>query len=76
MLTVMGEDTAKFEGKMRAITELLKFLGVDETIMDSINHYYEYKFANKCMFDEQVPACFRPCFYDRKRLLSSVFSIV
>ena len=31
---------------------------------DSINHYYEYKFANKCMFDEQVPACFRPCFYD------------
>ena len=20
---------------------------------DSINHYYEYKFANKCMFDEQ-----------------------
>ena len=46
---------------MRAITELLKFLGVDESMMDSIHHYYEYKFANKCMFDEQA-SLRRPCY--------------
>ena len=52
-LAIMSEDKAKYEGKMRGTAELLKFLQVDEQMMTAINHYFEYKFVNKTMFDEQ-----------------------
>merc|ERR1712159_930894 len=43
----------RYEARMRGTAELLRFLDVDEDMMNAINHYYEYKFSNKTMFDEQ-----------------------
>lgn len=59
-IAVMGEDKARYESKMRGTAELLKFLEVDDAMLNSINHYYGTDCKSCVQFIANDPL---PCYF-------------
>ena len=52
IMAALSYDSARYDTKMRTVANYLKFLKVDPNILNRINRFYEFRFANKIMFSE------------------------
>jgi hypothetical protein len=52
IMAALDHDSARYDTKMRTVANYLKFLNVDPKTVVRVNRYYEFRFANKIMFEE------------------------
>lgn len=64
IMSTLQYDRARYDTKMRTVGNYLRFVGSDEETTNRVNKFYDFRFANKLMFDdeniaEELPAKLR-----------------
>lgn len=52
VMATLQYDRARYDTKMRTVTNYLRFIGADEETTMRIIKFYDFRFTNKLMFDE------------------------
>ena len=52
VMATLQYDRARYDTKMRTVTNYLRFVGADEETTMRIIKFYDFRFTNKLMFDE------------------------
>lgn len=52
IMATLEYDRARYDTKMRTVSNYLRFIGSDEETTMRVNKFYDFRFANKLMFED------------------------